>query len=55
MKVFDSGIFALWLIINLSSCTATKDLTNPTNEQPPSGGMGGGTGSGTIGDDPSNP
>lgn len=43
------------LAFQFSSCMSTKDMPGHEPEQVPTGNMGGGTGSGTIGDDPTNP
>ncbi len=55
MKTLRILAFSLLMILQFTSCISSKDLPGPEVEEVPTGDMGGGTGSGTIGDDPKNP
>jgi hypothetical protein len=55
MKTFGKILLALLLFSTYTSCLSSKKTFGPETEQTPSGGMDGGTGSGTIGDDPTKP
>lgn len=55
MRAIRIMIFAMLFTLPFYSCMTSKKVPGPETEKAPTGDMGGGTGSGTIGDDPSNP
>lgn len=55
MKKYGILVIAFWYSVYCTSCATSQDLPKSVTEEAPTGDMGGGTGSGTVGDDPTNP